>query len=274
MKKVRFLVSFKMNLFFHLEVISGSVPVRFNKKYISKYPKFISLAKKFRWNFDPQTISWYFKKRIEKPNAFEKAGIEFGRNVEKIFKEAAKLYKPHWENEIKKRLENFEKSLEKEKNWLDSLNSNIQKIENITKIPFSTNRINIYLVEALSQEYGKIGGEPLINGIAVGRIKDLEVLKMVITHELVHLNLMNRIINLLPEKYRKEEHQINEAITDLIARRVLNLSFSKEELMKNPYIEIFQPFFQNVSEIKNLEKILKILEEKNKRTKLQFFEKR
>jgi hypothetical protein len=131
---------------------------------------------------------------------------------------------------------------------------NIKKIEKFTGIPFSKKRINIYLIEALSQEYGG-GAEPLNNGIAIGRIKDSDLLKMVITHELIHLNLMDKITKHIPTKYMKEESQINEAITDLITYRILNLPLSNKK-SKNFYIKLFQSHFQRVKRIKDLENFL------------------
>jgi len=218
MKRVNFIISFDLNLFFHLEALSGSVPQRFSKKYASRFPEFNELAKKFKWEFDPQTISWHFKKRIEESNAFEKGGLEFGKKIKRMYQKAKELYKPYWEREIKSKLEKFKEELKEKREWIEST---ISKIEKLTGISFGK-KVNIYLIEALSQEYG-LGAEPLPNGIAIGRIKDQKLLKLVITHELVHLNLMDKIIKIIPAKYAKDETKINEAITDLITYRVLKM---------------------------------------------------
>lgn len=261
MEKVKFVINFDLNLLFHLEVISGSVPQRFNKKYASSYSEFEELAKEFRWEFDPQTISWSFKKRVSRPKGFEKAGIEFSKKIKKIYEKAKNLYRPYWETEIKERLEDFRETLEKEKGWIEMI---VGRIEKFTGIPFPRKTINIYLIEALSEEYG-IGAEPLGNGIAIGRIKDSKLLKKVIAHELVHLNLMDRIIKRIPLEFVKEESQINEAITDLIAYRISNLSLFDK---RNPYVRLFWPYFQQIEKIENLENFLanlwKLLPKKNR----------
>jgi len=257
MKKVRFIISFNLNLFFHLEVISGSVRQRFNKKYALKYPEFSKIAKEFRWEFDSQTISWNFKKRIEKPNAFERGGIEFGRKIKKIYQKAVKLYKPYWEHEIEEKLKRFKEELKGKREWIEEI---IRKIEKFTGRTFKK-VVNIYLVEALSQEYG-IGAEPLTNGIAIGRIKDPTLLKLIITHELVHLNLMNKVIRIVPLHYRKDETKINEAIADLITYQILNVPLPKK--LKNPYIKLFQDYFRNAKDLRDFEKLFrKILITKN-----------
>jgi hypothetical protein len=248
MKKIRFVVDLDMNLFFHLEKLTGSTKKRFSKTYEAKYPEFENLTKKFRWEFDPQVISWKFKKRLKITKGFKLAGAEFGRGIEKIFLEAKKLYKPYWP-EIKNKLFALRREIECNKNELEEL---VVKIEKFTKIPFKK-RINIYLVEALSEEYGN-GAEPLDDGIAIGRTKNPFLLKMRIIHELVHLNLMNKLIMYIPAKYKKDESKINEAITDLITFSVLNIKFPKQT--RNPYMKLFQPYFHKIKNLEDVEKFL------------------
>jgi hypothetical protein len=248
MKKIRFIISFGLNLFFHLEVISGSVPQRFSKKYALKYPEFFELAKKFRWEFDPQVISWNFKNEIEKSNAFGKGGLKFGKKIKQIYKKAAKLYKPYWEKEIKGKLIRFKEELEKKRRQIEAI---VEKIENFTGIRFKPT-IKIYLVEALSEEY-KCGGEVLDDGIVIGIIKDWDFTKVVITHELVHLNVRERIIQKIPFAYEKDADKINEALTDLITSFILGESIIRKETF---YVKLFKPFFSNIKRISNFEKFI------------------
>jgi hypothetical protein len=252
MRRLRCIIDFDTNLFFHLEKISGSISKRFNKNYATKYSTFESLAKKFRWAFDPQVISWKFKKRLKRANCFKLGSIEFGKEIEKIFVQAKKLYKPYW-SEIKNKLCVFRREIEHNEDELEEL---VVKIEKFTKIPFKR-RINVYLVEALSEEYGN-GAEPLDNGIAIGRIKDPFLLKMRIIHELIHLNLMNEIIMYIPAKLKEDESKINEAVTDLITFLLLNIKFPKKT--KSPYIKLFQPYFQKIKDLEDMKKLLKKLE--------------
>ena len=225
MIEIECIINFKLNLFFHLEVLSGSVPQRYSKKYTSKYPEFVRLAKEFKWEFEPQTISWNFKNRIVKKRVFEEGGLAFGKKIKHIYIKAMKLYKPYWDSEIKEKLEKFKVIVEKKKK---RISRKAEKIEKFTGFKFKKRKIKIYLIEALSQEYG-IGGEPLDEGVAIGIVKDEKLLEMIIVHELVHLNLMDRIIKRIPIKYKKDESKINEAITNLITHRVLNLPLSKKD---------------------------------------------
>jgi hypothetical protein len=248
MRKIRFVINFNLNLFIHLEVISGSIPQRFSKKYALKYPEFFELAKKFRWEFDPQVISWSFKNEIEKSNAFEKGGIKFGKKIKQIYEKAAKLYKPYWEKEIEGKLIRFKDKLEEKRNQIEAI---IEKIENFTGIKFKP-MIKIYLVEALSEEY-KCGGEILDDGIVIGIIKDWDLAKVVITHELVHLNIRERIIQKIPFAYEKDRDKINEALTDLITSFILEENIIEKETF---YLKLFKPFFSNIRKISNFEKFI------------------
>ncbi|MFH7882143.1 MAG: hypothetical protein QW140_00255 [Candidatus Aenigmatarchaeota archaeon] len=248
-------INFKLNLFYHLEKLSGSVPQRFNQKYATEFSNFEKLSKEFGWEFDPQNISWYFKKAIGKKKRLKKCMSEFEKRVERILLKSSRLYKPLWKKEIEPKLKNFSKKIDK--NFvLDTLN----KIETFTNLPFPR-EIKIYLIEALSFEY-KFGAEPVPpNGIAIGRTNDNKLLKLAITHELVHLNLMNRIIKQIPKKYRKDESKINEAITDIITFRVLNIPLPKKT--RNPYVKLFQAHLEDVKSIGNWKKFIgKILSEK------------
>jgi hypothetical protein len=248
MKKIKFVISSGLNLFFHLEVISGSVPQRFSKKYASKYPEFFELAKKFRWEFDPQVISWNFKNEIEKQNVFEKGGIKFGKKIKQIYKKAAKLYKPYWEKKIKGKLIRFKEELEKKRRQIEAI---AEKIENFTGIRFKPT-IKIYLVEALSDEY-KCGGEILDDGIVIGIIKNWDFTKVVITHELVHLNIREMIIQKVPFWYEKDRDKINEALTDLITSFILKENIIEKETF---YVKLFRPFFSNIRMINNFEEFI------------------
>jgi len=248
MRKIEFVISFGLNLFFHLEVISGSVPQRFSKKYALKYPEFFELAKKFRWEFDPQVISWDFKNEIEKSNAFEKGGIKFGKKIKQIYKKAAKLYKPYWEKEIKRKLIRFKEKLEKKRRQIEAI---IKKIENFTGIRFKPT-IKIYLVEALSEEY-KCGGEILDDGIVIGIIKDWNFAKVIITHELVHLNIRERIIQKIPFAYEKDRDKINEALTILITFKILGKRTYRGETF---YIRLFKPLFSRIRRISKFENFI------------------
>lgn len=213
------------------------------------YPEFAELANKFRWEFEPQTISWSFKKNIDKKQAFKRSGNEFGKKIEKIFQRAARVYEPYWKKEIKKKLKDFREKLKKEERCISKI---VEKIEDFTLIPFRSKIINIYLVEALSSEY-KVGAEPVSNGIAIGIVKDSKLLKMVITHELIHLNLLDSIVKIIPEKYRKDERKINEAVTDLITAYLLKVPIKS----KNLYVNLFKSYFQKNKNMKSFPKFLK-----------------
>lgn len=242
-------INFQLNLFYHLETLSGSVPKRFSKKYATKFSNFEELSREFRLEFDPQNISWYFKRALHEKKSLKKCITEFGERIEKILLKASKFYKPLWEKKIKFKLKNFSRRIDK-----NFVLETAKRIEDFTNIPFPR-EIKIYLIEALSSEY-KFGAEPLPpDGIAIGRTNNNKLLKLAITHELVHLNLMNKIIKQIPKKYRKDELKINEAITDIIAFRVLNFPLPKKT--RNPYVKLFQTYFEGVKRVRNWKKIVR-----------------
>lgn len=261
MLSIDFIINPYLNLFFHLERLSGSVPQRFSKKYYQRFLKHTNknIINEFKWNFDSQVVSWNFKKELVRTNldrqissAFDKSALEFSNKIKKLFSKNLEGYIPYWKNSAKPRLEKFRSKLKELEPQIKDI---VLKTFKVTKIPWKSSKITIYLIESLSEEYG-IGAEPINNGIAIGIINNSNLLKKVIVHELIHLNVKDRIIRLIPYDHRKNENEINEALTNIIMNIALGINKKPVSQGKMKfYINLFWKYFKK-TKIEDLDKCI------------------
>lgn len=259
---LEFKINLFLNLYYHLERAAPSVKEHFSEKYRKKAIKLTDEA--ILENFmmllgSSQRISWIFKKVIYESKDFSeikqriKTAVDgWTTEILNVLETAQCNYLEYFNKTAKPKLEKYKQRLEKTKPELEQA---ALRIPQLTKKPWKLDKFIIYLVESLSEQYG-IGGEPIFDdSISIGIMK-LKTAKLVIIHELTHINLGSSINRLVPQYLWRngDSDAINEAFIQLITNSIFKyMDKPPRSKAKVPsYIRLFWTEWQDY--ISNLDK--------------------
>ena len=259
--KIKFKVSFFQNLYFHIEKLSGIIEQRYNDKYNNAFSNKIKNIEEFNYIFDPQVISWPIKealvecKNVDDLKKYVYKGLkELSDEISSVLFNNISYYKKEWDNTLYKKLMGQNKKLEKD--LKSDLNVLVDKISDITNINWKKLPINIYLIDCISEEYG-LGGEPLFDGICIGFTDDKNLMKAVIVHELIHLNLKRELKSIIPSKFKDKEDIINEALTSVYSNKILGEDKPNFKDERKYFADIFWKGYKGKYDVKNIIKLIR-----------------
>jgi len=259
-EKIKFKISFYQNFYFHIEKLSGIIEQRCNDRYNKIFHNKTKNIEKIRYFLDTQVISWPIKEELgECKNKEELArrihkGLKIlSNNILSIFSDNIIYYKKEWDKTIHKKLvkqkEILDMSLKSE------LNTIVDEICKITGVVWRKLPINIYIIDCISEDYG-LGGEPLIDDICVGFTDDKNLMKAVIVHELIHLNIGEKLDSLIPNKFVDKKDIINEAITSVYSNKILREEKPKFRDERKCFADIFWKGCNGKYDIYNIMKLI------------------
>ncbi len=224
--KIRLIISPFQNLFFHLERASGAFKDLFSEKYRAKAEELTPtniFTEFYRTIGDSRGLSRSLKQQLsnlvmpdEIPATVSKIFSRYASKLAEVLLSDADRYLAMWREELNPKLETFKKTLE---NVKDELLENFKRIENITRLPFRFDQLEIFLIDALSEEYGSMSEVLGLRSLALGVMNTADALKE-ITFSLAKLNLGDTINNVIPEDLVDEEKDISTALAKLIANEI------------------------------------------------------
>lgn len=259
-EKIKFKISFYQNLYFHIEKFSGIIEQRYDDRYNKLFHNKTKNIEKIRYFLDPQVISWPIKEALaqcknkdEMDKCIHKGLKNLGSEILSILSNNILYYKKEWDNTIHKKLVKQKETLDM--NLRSELNTIVDKISNITGITWRKLPINIYIIDCISEEYG-LGGEPLIDNICVGFTSNKNLIKAVVVHELIHLNLCEKLSSLIPNDFIGKEDIINEAITSVYSNKILGEKKPKFRDERKYFADIFWEGHNGKYDIYNIMKLI------------------
>ncbi|MFX1519057.1 MAG: hypothetical protein ACFFCD_03965, partial [Promethearchaeota archaeon] len=251
---IKLIINPFQNLLYHLERASESFKDLFSEKYKEKAENLtpINIFMEFaRTIGDPSVFSRSLKQRFselvipdEIASTVNQIFNSFSAKLTEVLLGAEPSYFAMWRDEIQPKLESFKKTLGSIK---DEIVESFKRIETITRIPFRFDQLEIFLVDALSEEYGSYMSEILgLRSLALGIMSTTDALKEIV-FSLAKLNLGDIISKDLPEDLVKEEKDINNAIVKLIVNEIQTILTMPLEVKNkvDEYITFFQSDWKN-----------------------------
>ena len=215
-----FHVSPFLNLYYSLEVSTGTVMEVYNEEYAEQmnevFPKWIlerfkdlHYSQKFSWRVKSSLFDGISEKKLKE------SMILLANEFDDLLRKAFSHYRPYWEK-TNSNLISAREVLEENKKQLEEL---LDKTSDLLQIPWRTEELHIQLVDPFT---GEPVGENVI-ALGIGPIVSLpsEELATIsfffISHEARHILVWDRIRK-IAEKYTTEEHAeyIDEAVMNLI----------------------------------------------------------
>lgn len=231
--QIVFHVSPSLNLYYSLEVATGTIIEAYDEEYALKMKKIFpyNILKRFKELHEPQRYSFRVKTSLFNGISVERlknSMLTLSSEFYELLKKAYPHYEKHW-NEIGSALLKAKNILEKQKAEYGTL---ISSVSNLLKIPWEIEELRVQLVDPFT-------GEPIgrnIISLGIGSIASLPasdlatVSSFFILHEATHI-LVGDIIRKTSKKYTTEEHSeyIDEAVMNLISSSVLNREIQFKE---------------------------------------------
>ncbi len=226
--KIKFIINPFQNLIYHLERASESFKDLFSEKYkvkansLTPASTFIEFARALNQTI----ISRSLKQRLsdlvmpdEIPTTVNQIFSGFAAKITEVLLGDVDRYLNVFREELQPKLESYQKSL---KSIMKEIEESFKRIETLTLIPFKFDQLEIFLVDALSEEYGSISEILGLRSLALGIMHTTDALKE-IALSLAKLNLGDIIRKNLPEDLNEEEEQnVNNALAKLIANEIQN----------------------------------------------------
>lgn len=214
---IGFRVSPFMNLYYSLEVATGSVKEAYNEEYAKRMKEIFpeDILERFARLSNCQRFSWLLKSCLSKEisqSKLEKNLLSLAREYHQLLSEAFSSYQKYWTH-IRSSLLRVKGELEKVRESCQSL---INLASQIANLPLKTRKLDVYILDAPA-------GEP-INHKAIAYGASLQVpFFVLILHETIH-TLIGEKIRLTSRRYTNDEHAeyIDEAIMNLITKSVLS----------------------------------------------------
>ena len=218
--RTHFHVSPFLNLYYSLEVSTGTVMEVYNEEYAEQmkevFPKHI--LERFKELHDSQKFSWRVKsclfERVSEKRLRESM-LLLANESDDLLNEAFSYYQPYWEK-ISPSLISAKEVLEESKSQLEQL---LAMTSDLMQIPWRTKELHIQLVDPFT---GEPVGENVIS-LGVGSMASLPSADLAtisfffISHEASHV-LVWDTVRKIAEEHTTEEHTeyIDEAVMNLI----------------------------------------------------------
>ncbi len=214
---MRFRVSPFMNLYYSLEVATGSVKEAYNEEYAKRMKEIFSeeILESFARLSNRQRFSWLLKSCMSEEisqSKLEKSLLSLASEYHRLLTEAFSRYQVYWK-QIQSDLLRVKSELEKVRESCQSL---IITASEVLNLPLKSKKLDVYILDAPA-------GEP-INHKAIAYGASLQVpFFALILHEAIH-TLVDEKIRIASKKYTNDEHAeyIDEAIMNLIAKSTLS----------------------------------------------------
>ena len=223
--KIKFIINPFQNLIYHLERASESFKDLFSEKYKAKAENLTpaSTFSEFARALNQTIISQSLKQRLsdlvmpdEIPTTVNQIFSGFAARLTEVLLCDVDRYLNVWREELQPKLESFQKAL---KSIKKDVKESFKRIESLTLIPFKFDHLEIFLVDALSEEYGSMSEILGLRSLALGIMNTTEALKE-IAFSLAKLNLGDTVSKSLPEDLTEEEQNVNNALVKLIVNEI------------------------------------------------------
>ena len=214
---ISFHISRFLNLYYSLEVATGSVKEHYNEEYAKRMKEIFTenILNGFAQLSESQRFSWMLKSCLFdelSQSKLEETLSLLARNYYHVLSEAFSSYQEYWE----KAHSNQERVKAELENVKEDCQLLIMMASDMANIPLKTKKLDVYILDAPT-------GEP-INDNAIGYGASLPVpFFLLILHEAIHI-LIGQRIRTLCRKYTGDEQAeyIDEAIVNLITKSVLS----------------------------------------------------
>uniref|UniRef100_UPI00257B5D3E hypothetical protein n=1 Tax=Candidatus Borrarchaeum sp. TaxID=2846742 RepID=UPI00257B5D3E len=223
--KIKFIINPFQNLIYHLERASESFKDLFSEKYKAKAENLTpaSTFSEFARALNQTIISQSLKQRLsdlvmpdEIPATVNQIFSGFAARLTEVLLGDVDRYLNVWREELQPKLESFQNAL---KSIKKDVKESFKRIESLTLIPFKFDNLEIFLVDALSEEYGSMSEILGLRSLALGIMNTTEALKE-IAFSLAKLNLGDTVSKSLPEDLAEEEQNVNNALVKLIVNEI------------------------------------------------------
>lgn len=214
-----------LNLYYSLEVSTGTIMEEYNEEYAEQMKKVFpeQILKKFKELHDKQRFSWKIKSclfaRISE-NKLKDSMFLLANEFNDLLTDAFSYYQTYWKK-ISPNLLRARKVLKKSKNELERL---LAMISDLLQISWRIEELHVQLVDPFTGEpIGKNAISLGIGSIASLPSTDLTAISyFFILHEATHILVWDSI-RAMAEKYTTEEHAeyIDEAVMNLISNSIL-----------------------------------------------------
>lgn len=232
-----FHVSPFLNLYYSLEVSTGTIMAEYNEEYAKSMGKVFPkrILDKFTQLHNEQMFSWKIKSCLleEISESKLKASMRLlASQFNDLLNEAFTYYQAYWKR-TEPSLMKAREALDKSKNEFETL---LATTSNLLRIPWRVDKLYIQLVDPFT-------GEPMgknVVSLGIGSIASMSstdltaVAFFFILHEATHI-LVWDTVRRIAEKYTTEEHAeyVDEAVMNLISDSVLK----REEHFHKRFLE-------------------------------------
>ncbi len=246
-------VSFLLNLYVHLEVASGSLPIYHSNAYRDQVqdilPKelekrFLRLAEGYDFSLSMRHVA---SKAGKIDDIFSQvAGRE--NQWRKVLEKAAKLYLPFWRKEVEPSLQTLVRDSSPR---FGRILEGTRLIAELTGRSWEMEEITILPVYALSDRFG-FGSQPLgMDAVMIG-VADLDLFTVAMLHEVTHLNLGDSI-DLVARDYECEPDILTESVANMVTGTLIKrLHLKPPGGFHGPYTEEYKSFLAKFEEYNKL----------------------
>jgi hypothetical protein len=215
--RIRFSVSPFMNLYYSLEVATGSIKEAYNEEFAKRMKEIFpeDILERFARLSNNQRFSWLLKSCLSREisrSKLEKSLLSLAREYHQLLTEAFSSYQGYWK-QTQSSLLRVKGELEKVRESCQSL---ITTVSEVLNLPLKTEKLDVYILDAPA-------GEPIDHkAIAYGASLQVPFFALIL-HETTHI-LVGEKIRLASRKYTSDEHAeyVDEAIMNLITKSVLS----------------------------------------------------
>lgn len=223
--EVYFRVSPSLNLYYSLEVATGTIIEEYNEEYAEQMKKVFpeQILKKFKNLHDTQRFSWKIKSCLFdeiSENRLENSMLLLANEFNDLLNDAFSHYQMYWKK-VGPNLIKAREVLEENKKECERL---LATVSNLLNIPWRIGELLIQLVDPFTGE--PMGKNTLCLGIgSIASIPSTDLTAIsyfFILHEATHILIWDSI-RTMAEKYTTEEHAeyIDEAVMNLISNSIL-----------------------------------------------------
>lgn len=223
--KVHFQVSPFLNLYYSLEVATGTVIEEYNEEYAKRMNEVFPerILKEFKELHDRQRFSWNIKSCLYKrtsDNKINDAMLSLASRFKCLLDDAFFHYKAYW-NKVGPSLTKARELLEENRNECQKL---LAMVSDMLHMPWRIGELNVQLVDPFTGE--PIGEDTVCFGVGPIAAISPEYLTAIsyffILHEATHILVWDGIRK-VAEKHTTEEHAeyIDEAVMNLVSYSIL-----------------------------------------------------
>lgn len=220
-----FHVSPFLNLYYSLEVSTGTIPEEYNREYANRMKAVFPgpILQRFKELHDRQRFSWRAKACLGdmiSEDKLRESMLMLAGELKDLLAEGFSLYQTYWK-EIEPNLISAREALTANKGELEAL---LGTISESLQTPWKIEDLHIQLVDPFTGE--PIGKDAIalgIGSVTALPAKDLTAVSyFFILHEAAHILVWDTVRN-IAEKYTTEEHAeyIDEAVMNLICQSAI-----------------------------------------------------